>query len=502
MDWLTPSLETRLPPTAAAFAEQLLSQGVCSVCVPRIIGVRKAGLFARLSQQRRCAGACPACLDLLAAPSLCAAVENAVARLRGEVWRGAKTFCVSVRIPISRAIHARPDAAALLDRNPVLIDSIDGMEFRIMPNQIDVKEVLKQLLVERLESALPNLKFDPKSDLLLEIGYDHPETDSEYEFMTEIEKCGLTVRKSRKVGNTHIEGARWDHLIKAAKLLTREEFIENGYLPLRELQSPCVMREFRFLHSSIWLAGRYNKYQRTISNSRMEVNGIRLAPESVQELIGAHVDAFFHSDTHRFSSSGREDVDVLMLGTGRPFFFEVVNPRILDATKQEIIELEKKVNESCAGKVHIRYLQIVSKSDTRHLKDSAATKKKSYTTLIKLSSPVSLLQLQQVSDIKELQLKQQTPVRVQNSRSDLMRDKVIHEMTFRPEVVEAGVDKFDLIRMDLVTSAGTYVKEFVHGDGGRTAPSVKELLLVDSAIVVALDVLHVDLDWPLATCVQ
>lgn len=29
----------------------------------------------------------------------------------------------------------------------------------------------------------------------------------------------------------------------------------------------------------------------------------------------------------RFASSGREDVDVRMLGTGRPFVIEFVNPR-------------------------------------------------------------------------------------------------------------------------------------------------------------------------------
>lgn len=50
--------------------------------------------------------------------------------------------------------------------------------------------------------------------------------------------------------------------------------------------------------------------------------------------------------------------------------------------------------------------------------------------------------------------------------------------------------------MDVTTSAGTYVKEFVHSDEGRTTPSLKELLGVDWAKVLELDVLEVHLDWP------
>ena len=43
--------------------------------------------------------------------------------------------------------------------------------------------------------------------------------------------------------------------------------------------------------------------------------------------------------------------------------------------------------------------------------------------------------------------------------------------------------------------AGTYVKEFVHGDFNRTKPSLKTLLGVDTDIL-ALDVMEVQLPWP------
>lgn len=37
------------------------------------------------------------------------------------------------------------------------------------------------------------------------------------------------------------------------------------------------------------------------------------------------------------------------------------------------------------------------------------------------------------------------------------------------------------VYVDLITQAGTYIKEFVHGDLGRTVPSLANLLCPDAA---------------------
>lgn len=52
------------------------------------------------------------------------------------------------------------------------------------------------------------------------------------------------------------------------------------------------------------------------------------------------------------------------------------------------------------------------------------------------------------------------------------------------------------IVIDLVAEAGTYIKEFVHGDVGRTMPSLASILGQPSADLLELDVIHVDLEWP------
>ena len=62
----------------------------------------------------------------------------------------------------------------------------------------------------------------------------------------------------------------------------------------------------------------------------------------------------------KFSSSGREDVDVRMLGLGRPFLFELVNPRKVYFSKDEMLKMQENVNSSSLD-IFIRDLQVVSK---------------------------------------------------------------------------------------------------------------------------------------------
>jgi tRNA pseudouridine synthase 10 len=50
----------------------------------------------------------------------------------------------------------------------------------------------------------------------------------------------------------------------------------------------------------------------------------------VQELVGWVAGAAFKTRKNKFHGAGREDIDVRMLGDGRPFVLEMVNPKCLD----------------------------------------------------------------------------------------------------------------------------------------------------------------------------
>ena len=80
-----------------------------------------------------------------------------------------------------------------------------------------------------------------------------------------------------------------------------------------------------------------------------------------------------------------QDVDVRMLGEGRPFLLEVVNARRVKFSAEEMRSFQQSINKASAQKVFIRDLQIVSKSDTKILKDGEDNKQKVYEALCVLT---------------------------------------------------------------------------------------------------------------------
>jgi len=83
-------------------------------------------------------------------------------------------------------------------------------------------------------------------------------------------------------------------------------------------------------------------------------------------------------------------------------------------------------------------------------------------------------------------LKQNTPIRVLHRRSVACRDRSVLEMSAERVVCKDSNLK-NLFKLHIKTEAGTYVKEFVHGDRGRTTPNLCTILGCQTDIL-ALDV--------------
>ena len=71
---------------------------------------------------------------------------------------------------------------------------------------------------------------------------------------------------------------------------------------------------------------------------------MRKCETSLEEVIGGPIQQFLGATEVRFLASGREDVDVRMLGSGRPFAFECVNPKKTRLSKEETENLNKLIN--------------------------------------------------------------------------------------------------------------------------------------------------------------
>ncbi|MBI4416599.1 MAG: tRNA pseudouridine(54/55) synthase Pus10, partial [Euryarchaeota archaeon] len=78
---------------------------------------------------------------------------------------------------------------------------------------------------------------------------------------------------------------------------------------------------------------------------------------------------------------------------------------------------------------------------------------------------------------------QRTPVRVSHRRADLVRERVLRDVS----LVEAEGREGILL---VTAEAGTYVKEALHGDAGRTEPSLAGLYGTPCE-VLALDVVRI-----------
>ena len=80
-------------------------------------------------------------------------------------------------------------------------------------------------------------------------------------------------------------------------------------------------------------------------------------------------------------------------------------------------------------------------------------------------------------------LEQRTPTRVAHRRADLRRLRTVKSVRFVASDAESST-------LEIRAEAGTYIKEFVDGDGGRTRPSLSELVGTPLK-VLSLDVLEV-----------
>jgi tRNA pseudouridine synthase 10 len=242
----------------------------------------------------------------------------------------------------------------------------------------------------------------------------------------------------------------------------------------------------------LFVSGRYRKLVRGIPQSKWFCSSChgkgckkcdwtgKMYPESVQEIVEGPFLKATDGLKASFHASGREDIDARMLGNGRPFVIEVTRPRkrFLDLEK-----LEEEVNAVGRGKVEVSDLRFGDKNVVRRLKRGESTQKE-YRVLIEFDNRVSAKDLQLLEEkLRNVMIKQRTPVRVLHRRADMTREKYIYELN----VKKLSLKKAE---MKIRCQGGLYVKELVTGDEGRTVPSVSEILN-NKAKPTKLDVLSV-----------
>ncbi len=204
--------------------------------------------------------------------------------------------------------------------------------------------------------------------------------------------------------------------------------------------------------------------------------------ESVEEIISRVIVEWFEGDDESFHGCGREDIDARMLGTGRPFVVEIKNPK---KRKVDLKALEKEINKYANRKVMVKGLRYSDKDEVVRIKNESYTKV--YYAKIVCEEDIQEKRLKEALSFLEGKIiKQQTPTRVSHRRADKVREKKIYEC----KLIWVK-EKEALIKIR--AESGTYIKELVSGDEGRTKPSLSEIL-GSRCEVKELDVISVEGD--------
>jgi tRNA pseudouridine synthase 10 len=239
----------------------------------------------------------------------------------------------------------------------------------------------------------------------------------------------------------------------------------------------------------LFVYGRYRKLVRGIPQTRWPCRRCqgkgcehcggkgKMYETSVEEIVAAPVMAQTGGSGHALHGMGREDVDALMLGRGRPFIVEIKEPahRTVD-----LAAVEAAVDRT--RQVEVTDLRRTTGEEVVALKEDRA--RKTYRVLVRLAGPVADGKLKTaVSSLVGRPIAQRTPVRVSHRRADRTRERLV-------TAIEVSRSEGPTVELRVTAEAGTYVKELVHGDGGRTTPSLAEALGV-ACEVVELDVLDI-----------
>uniref|UniRef100_A0A8B9K186 tRNA pseudouridine(55) synthase n=1 Tax=Astyanax mexicanus TaxID=7994 RepID=A0A8B9K186_ASTMX len=337
------------------------------------------------------------------------------------------------------------------------------------------------LLLDNFMLITPGVKI--QSGFEVSVGFTHAETDGDCHFLYVATTCSDCFKPTKNKASVFTRMA----VVKALEKISDQKFLSNYPCPPVHPATRCTPLDTTLLHASVFIAGRYNKFSRELPQTPWVIDGERRMEGSVEELIAGPLLSSFRADGFNFSSSGREDVDVRTLGNGRPFAMELLNPHRARFNKAEIRQLQETINTS-SDKIRVRDLQIVTREAMGRMKEGEEEKTKTYSALIWTKKPITHTDLDFIKNIKELKVDQKTPLRVLHRRPLAVRQRVIHSMS-------ASFLDTHHFKLQLHTQAGTYIKEFVHGDFGRTKPNL--CALMDSEVdILELDVESVDVDWP------
>jgi tRNA pseudouridine synthase 10 len=241
------------------------------------------------------------------------------------------------------------------------------------------------------------------------------------------------------------------------------------------------------LRNDMFIFGRYLKHVPGLSQSRWrcrkcqgkgcnECEGKGKYYVSVEEKIGEPLKALSESDDYVLHASGREDVDATN-SAGRIFVIMLKSP------KSREIDLEEAAGKIAESKeVSVKDLKFVKRGFVEVVTESHFDK--TYSADAEFGKELGQEDIEKIQSLAGVMLAQRTPNRVSHRRADLVRNRKVKEISVTKHEKNHAM-------ITIKAEAGTYIKELISGDEGRTEPSIAGLLGT-TAKCTALDVSEID----------
>ncbi|XP_055686481.1 putative tRNA pseudouridine synthase Pus10 [Lutzomyia longipalpis] len=351
------------------------------------------------------------------------------------------------------------------------------------------KDALRSILIPQICECL-KAEYD-REGVMITLTYRCKIDEDESAALAKIKPECFQQKKENKKIKTELNRTAVEKYLVPSRL--RQDEWEGILKIPQACEDSFVAVEITYTGPTVFVAGRYQKFSRELSQTPWILQGERMVMNSVQEIIEGSLVGYFTDRPMKeskicFSASGREDVDVRCLGRGRPFVLEITNSYISDISPVAGRAIEENIAKS--GHVAVTHLQVVDRAEVVRIKEGEESKKKMYRALCLLESPATVEIMKKLNISEEFTVQQFTPIRVLHRRALMTRPRIIYSVKAR-----LSKDHNCLLVIDIQTQAGTYVKELVHGEFGRTQPSLATII-GQKIDILSLDVTDIDLDWP------
>lgn len=205
-----------------------------------------------------------------------------------------------------------------------LVEKFPGRFEQDLPApDVSVKDAFKMVLNRKLEEALG--KPFSVNGVAINVLFKYAKDNEEIRLLAKVKPEVFVNRKANKHCRKEFITRNAFEKNFTPSSLSLEQYRKHISVPPAIQDDGIILEKITFTGPTVFLAGRYCKISRELSQTPWVIEGKRKMENSVQEIMTAVVAPYFEvpEDSLIFSSSGREDVDVRCLGEGRPFVLEI-----------------------------------------------------------------------------------------------------------------------------------------------------------------------------------